>query len=914
LANSIRVHELATELRKSNREVSDRLRKLQIPARTNLSSITQEDANKVRASFGRELVKIEKPKKKAAKKPATKKPAEKKAAKKPAAKPAKKAAAKKAAKPAKKAAAKKAEKTPAEKPAVKKATVRKAAEKPAAKPAAVTGPATAAPAAKPAAKPAAPPAAPPAKPAAPAGQQARLQAQQARPQAQQARPQAQQARPQAQQPVTQGQPARPQAGQPPRQGQQPAAQRPPQRPPQRPGQAPPPGQARPTGQRPAPSRGQQPRQAPPGRQQPGRGPAVPPPPATSTRPPRKGKGKQTLRVAPADRRPSDRGQGEKKLYRYVPRGRNAPPRTKSAPSTVAPKLLRVSSGVTVKDFAQKAGLTPAEVIKKMMGFGEMLTLNQPITDEALRLLSEDLGVEIKIKPHRVEEFEELTDVPEDLEPRPPVVTVMGHVDHGKTLLLDAIRKTDVVSSEMGGITQHIGAYQVIFQGKPITFIDTPGHESFTAMRARGAQITDIAVLVVAADDGVMPQTLEALDHALEAEVPVIVAVNKIDKQDADPGRVRQQLSEKGLIPEEWGGETVFVEVSAKAVTNIDHLLEMILLVTELLELKANPNTNASGTVIEAKLDKSRGNVATVLVQRGTARIGDVVVVGTAWGKIRAMLDDRGEAVESTTPSYPVEILGLSSLPMAGDEFRVVEDEKKARQMADRRRMQKKLEDQVGPRHVSLENLFDRIKEGELAELKVVLKADTQGSLEAVADSLVKLSRDEVKLNIIHSGVGGVTETDIMLASASDAIVLGFNVRPDSKAARAAEREEVDIRTYQVIYKLTEDMESALIGMLAPIFEEEVTGRLEVRQTFRVPGSGTVAGSYVLEGEINRASRVRVVRDGVVVHDGKVGSLRRFKEDVKSVATGFECGVGLEDFNDIKDGDILEAYQMKEVPR
>jgi len=435
------------------------------------------------------------------------------------------------------------------------------------------------------------------------------------------------------------------------------------------------------------------------------------------------------------------------------------------------------------------------------------------------------------------------------------------------------------------------------------------------MRARGAQITDIAVLVVAADDGVMPQTVEALDHALEAEVPVLVAVNKIDKPDSDPGRVRQQLSEKGLIPEEWGGETVFANVSAKTGENIDHLLEMLQLIAELQELKANPDAPASGVVVEAKLDKARGPVATVLVQRGTAKVGDVIAVGSAWGKVRAMFDDKGDAVDKAPPAYPVEILGLSTLPMAGDEFRVVEDEKKARQISDKRRMQKKIEEQGGPpRHVSLENLFDRIKEGELKELKVVLKADTQGSLEAVGDSLAKISRDEVKLNVIHDGVGGITETDIMLAAASDAITLGFNVRPDSKASRLAEFEDVDIRTYQVIYKLTEDMEAALVGMLSPIFEEEVIGRLEVRQTFRVPGSGTVAGSYVLEGEINRNSRVRLIREGVVTYDGKVGSLRRFKEDVKSVASGFECGVSLEDFNDIKEADILEAYQMKEIPR
>jgi translation initiation factor IF-2 len=871
LANTIRVHELATELRKSNREVSDRLRKLQIPAKTNLSSVTQEDANKVRASFGRELVKIVKPKKKAAKKPAAKKPAKKPAAKK-ATQKAEKPAAKKAA-AAKKPAAKKAEKPAAKKPVAKKAAKPVTAAKavpakattkpvaPAEQPApakAAQAPAQPRPAAKPATAPARKPIAPQAK--APSGGPAM-------------RPGGPAMRPA-------GQPAQKAAGAhvpSPRRVAGPPVARPATA--ERPGQIP---KAEPVPQRPA----------------------------------RKGKGKQTLRVAPADRRPSERGApAERKLYRYVPRGRAAPPRTKSAPSTVAPKLLRVPSGITVKDFAQKAGLTPAEVIKKMIGFGEMLTLNQPITDDALRLLSEDLGVEIKIKAARVDEFEEIVEDSEALQPKPPVVTVMGHVDHGKTLLLDAIRKTDVVSSEHGGITQHIGAYQVAFHGKPITFIDTPGHESFTAMRARGAQITDIAVLVVAADDGVMPQTVEALDHALEAEVPVLVAVNKIDKPDSDPGRVRQQLSEKGLIPEEWGGETVFANVSAKTGENIDHLLEMLQLIAELQELKANPDAPASGVVVEAKLDKARGPVATVLVQRGTAKVGDVIAVGSAWGKVRAMFDDKGEAVDAAPPAYPVEILGLSTLPMAGDEFRVVEDEKKARQIADKRRMQKKIEEQGGtPKHVSLENLFDRIKEGELKELKVVLKADTQGSLEAVGDSLAKISRDEVKLHMIHDGVGGITETDIMLADASDAIVLGFNVRPDSKASRLAELEDVDIRTYQVIYKLTEDMEAALVGMLSPIFEEEVIGRLEVRQTFRVPGSGTVAGSYVLEGEINRNSRVRLIREGVVTYDGKVGSLRRFKEDVKSVASGFECGVSLEDFNDIKEGDILEAYKMNEIPR
>lgn len=838
---SIRVHELAKELKKSNREVSDRLRKLEIPAPTNLSSVSPEDANRVRVSFGLAPLKIEKPKKKAAKKPAAKKaekPAKKAArpAVKKAEKPAKKAAkpaAKKAEKPAKKAAkpaVKKAEKpakAAAKKPA-KAAPVAKATEKMAEKPVEAVAVKE-----KPAQPPTVKAKAPPAAPAAPPAKAA-------------ARP--------AVAPARAPSPQRP-----------PGGEAPPRKPPARP--------AKPVAKKP------------------------------------------TLRVAPAERKPARPKVEGRKVYRFVPRGKSAPTRASRAPTTVAPKLLRVPSGVTVKEFAQKAGLKPAEVIRKMMGFGEMLTVNQAITDDALRLLAEDLGVEIKIKAGRVEELEEIVDRPEDLVTKPPVVTVMGHVDHGKTLLLDAIRKTDVVSSETGGITQHIGAYQVSFHDKPITFIDTPGHESFTAMRARGAQITDIAILVVAADDGVMPQTVEALDHAMEAEVPTIVAVNKMDKPDADAYRVRQQLSERGLIPDDWGGETVFVDISAKEGTNIDHLLEMILLVAELQELKADPHGEVSGVVIEAKLDKARGPVATVLIQRGTAAIGDVIVVGTAWGRIRAMFDDKGENLESAGPSIPVEILGLSSLPMAGDEFRVVEEEKKARQITDRRRTLKKTEEQVGPpRHISLENLFDRIKEGELNQLKVVLKADTQGSLEAIKDALDKLPSEEVRLEVIHNGVGGISETDIMLASASDAIVLGFHVRPDANAAKVAERESVEIRTYQVIYKLTEDMEAALKGLLAPIFEEEVTGRVEIRQLFRVPGAGVVAGCYVLEGEVNRNSQVRVIRDGVVVFEGKLSSLKRFKDDVKSVASGFECGMSVEDFQDLKDGDILEVYRMREVER
>ena len=876
---NIRVHELATELRKSNREVSDRLRKLGIPARTNLSSIKQEDANKVRVSFGREPIPIEKPKKK----PASKKPAAKKAEKKP---------------EAKKAAAKKAEKKPVE----KKAEAKKAEKKPEAKKA-EKAPEAAKPEAKKAEK----------KPETVIPAEAPVAAKETKPGA-----------PPMVKPAAQVPPAAKKVATPPEvKAKTPAPPVPPvahevQERPVQPAQKAPAPSPKPPVKPPTAKKLVAPAAKHPGHPA-GKAvekPAQPPAGKPAARPDGIRGKKQPLRVAPPDRKPEGRGPSKnRKVYRFVPRGRGAPSRAKSAPSTVAPKLLRVPSGVTVKDFAQKAGLTPSEVIRKMMTFGEMLTVNQTINDDALRLLSEDLGIEIKIKAQRLEEFEELTDIAEDMEPRPPVVTVMGHVDHGKTLLLDAIRKTDVVSSEMGGITQHIGAYQVNFDGKPITFIDTPGHESFTAMRARGAQATDIVVLVVAADDGVMPQSVEALDHAMDANVPIIVAVNKIDKPDADPYRVRQQLSEKGIIPEDWGGETVFVDISAKQGMNIDHLLEMVLIVAELLELKANPKAPASGVVVEAKLDRTRGNFATLLVQRGMARIGDIIVVGTAWGRIKAMFNDKAEQLESAGPAQPIELLGLSSLPMAGDEFRVVEDEKKARQITDRRRMHKKMEEQGGPpKHVSLENLFDRIKEGELNQLKVVLKADTQGSLEAITDSLEKLSRDEVKLNVIHSGVGGISETDIMLASASDAIVLGFTVRPDAKAARIAETEQVDIRTYQIIYKLTEDMEAALIGMLEPEYVEETLGRAEVRQTFRVPGMGMVAGSYVLDGEITRNSQGRVVREGVVVFDGKISSLRRFKDDVKSVATGYECGIGLENFNDLKEGDIIEAYHLKEIPR
>lgn len=846
---NIRVHQLATELRKSNREVSDRLRKLGIEAKTNLSSINPEDVNRVRVSFGLEPLKIEKPKPKKKKQPAKKKPA-KKAAKKPAGKKAAK-------KPGKKKAAKKPTRKPARKPAKEK-PAREAATKPAAK--------------KPVKKPVVTKEKKPAagKSAKPAGKPAAKK---------------------AVRPTVREEPARKADVGVKTESKEKPVEKAPER------------IKTEEGKSKRASAGVETKKAPPGLEE------------KKDQVQKKAQQKK-LRVAPPDKKaraaPS-RGR-KKNVYRFVPRGRRAPSRAKGPPSTKERKHLRVPTGVTVKEFAQMAGLTPSDVIKRLVDFGEMLTVNQSVPNDALKLLSESMGVEIKIKPPRLAELEEIVDDPGDLAEKPPVVTVMGHVDHGKTLLLDVIRKSDVVGSEMGGITQHIGAYQVEFKDKLITFIDTPGHESFTAMRARGAGITDIAILVVAADDGVMPQTLEALDHANEADVPVIVVVNKIDKPDADPHRVRQQLSERGLLPEDWGGENVFVDVSAKTGENIDHLLEMILLISEMHELKANPNGPASGVVVESGLDKARGAVSTFLVQRGTARIGDVVIAGTEWGKIRAMLNERAEPVNNAGPATPIEVLGISNPPVAGDEFRVVDSEKMARQMAERQRSEMKRRDQVVDREVSLENLLDRIREGEVSRLKLVLKTDTQGSLEAILESLKGLSNDEVMLEVIHSGVGGISETDIMLASASEAIVMGFHVRPEPKAFRAAEMENVEVRTYQVIYDLTDDVKDALIGMLEPIFEEEALARVDVRTTFRVPGMGVIAGSYVVEGEISRNDKVRVVRDGTVVYDSKVSSLRRFKDDVKSVAMGYECGIGIENFQDLKEGDILEVYKMQEVPR
>lgn len=576
-------------------------------------------------------------------------------------------------------------------------------------------------------------------------------------------------------------------------------------------------------------------------------------------------------------------------------------------------VIEIPEGATVKELGAALGKNPNDLIKTLINLGEMVTINQNISAEAIGVLGDDLGIQFDINAEETEEEEEIFDDEASLQPRPPVITVMGHVDHGKTLLLDAIRKTDVIAGEAGGITQHIGAYQVFHNEKSITFIDTPGHEAFTAMRARGASVTDIAVLVVAADDGVMPQTIEAIDHAKAANVPIVVAINKIDKPDANPDKVRQALTEYELVPEAWGGDTVYVEVSAKQKTNIEELLDMLLLVAEIRELKANPDALASGVTIEANLDKGRGPVATVLIQRGTIRVGEPVVIGTVFGRTRALMDDNGRKIKEAKPGHPVEIIGLSAVPSAGDKFKVAEDEKKARRIAEERALKKRQLAHL-KRHVSLDDLFEKYKEGQVQELKIVLKGDTQGSIEAIRESLDKIEQSEVQINVIHKGAGAISESDVMLAEASNAIVIGFNVRPEPKAKEMAEKEEVDLRTYRIIYKLVDDIKAACIGMLKPEYKEIDKARVEVRKVFKAPKIGVIAGSYVVEGEITRNDLVRLVRDGTVVYEGKTASLRRFKDDVKSVKEGFECGVALADYTDIKEGDIIESYELIEIPR
>lgn len=578
--------------------------------------------------------------------------------------------------------------------------------------------------------------------------------------------------------------------------------------------------------------------------------------------------------------------------------------------------LMIGPIISVKDLAAAMELAASEVIKKLMTLGVMSTINQDIDFETAQIIGNEFGVEVVPEGPTLEEqtLEEIEDSEEDVMPRSPVVTVMGHVDHGKTSLLDSIRETHVTSQEAGGITQHIGAYQVEVRSKRITFLDTPGHEAFTAMRARGAQITDIVILVVAADDGVMPQTVEAINHVKAAQIPMIVAINKIDKPGANPDRVKQELTEYGLVAEEWGGDSIMVPVSAVTGEGIDNLLEMVLLVSEMQDLKANPNRSAIGTVIEAKLDKGRGPVATVLIQKGTLFVGDVILVGSVFGRVRLLNNDKGKRVKKAGPSSPVEVVGLAELPEAGDTLYAVDDEKVARQLAESRSQKKRETELHQSSRVSLEDLFSKIKGGELKDLNIVIKADVRGSIEALEPSLNRLENEEVKVNVIHSGVGAVTETDVMLAAASNAIIIAFNVRPDPMAKRTAEKETVDIRMYRVIYDAINDVKAALEGMLTPQFKETVIGKADVRQTFKVPKIGVIAGSYVTEGRILRTADVRVLRDNVVVHEGKIDSLRRFKDDAREVAQGYECGIGLEKFQDLKEGDVIEAFIMEEVKR
>lgn len=583
-----------------------------------------------------------------------------------------------------------------------------------------------------------------------------------------------------------------------------------------------------------------------------------------------------------------------------------------------PDKITFSGSLTVGDLAKKLSKEPSEIIKKLFMLGIMATINQDLDKDTIELIANDYGIEVEeeviVSETEFETFIDEQDDEENLKERPAVVTIMGHVDHGKTTLLDSICNSKVTAGEAGGITQHIGAYQVEVNDKKITFLDTPGHAAFTTMRARGAQVTDITILVVAADDGVMPQTVEAINHAKAAGVPIIVAVNKMDKPAANPDRVMQELTEYELVPEAWGGDTIFVPISAIQAEGIDNLLEMILLVSEVEEYKANPNRYATGTVIEAQLDKGKGTIATLLVQNGTLRVGDPIVVGTSFGRVRAMVSDIGRRVKVAGPSTPVEITGLNEVPQAGDRFMAFADEKKARQIGESRAQEALVAQRGEKSKLSLEDLFQQIQEGDVKEINLIVKADVQGSVEAMAASLRKIDVEGVKVKIIHTGVGAITESDIILASASNAIVIGFNVRPDVNAKRTAELENVDIRLHRIIYKVIEEIEAAMQGMLDPEFEEKVIGQAEVRQTFKVTKVGTIAGCYVTDGKITRDSGVRIIRDGVVIFEGQLDTLKRFKDDVKEVAQNYECGITIERYNDLKEGDIIEAYIMEEVKR
>ncbi|ABO50475.1 bacterial translation initiation factor 2 (bIF-2) [Desulforamulus reducens MI-1] len=654
----------------------------------------------------------------------------------------------------------------------------------------------------------------------------------------------------------------------------------------------------------------------------GAGPSIPKPPEQVAQPkptkaPDKTKGDRRKNYE-KDGKWAD-GQIEKnKLFK----GRNNKNKKRQHQQSAPPPILdkkpvQIAEVITVQELAEKLKKTAAEVIKKLMGLGVLATINQEVDFETATLIAGEYGIETELKVAVDKEALVMAEPEEDedkLVLRPPVVTIMGHVDHGKTSLLDAIRETNVTAGEAGGITQHIGAYQVERNGKKITFVDTPGHAAFTSMRARGAQITDIAILVVAADDGVMPQTIEAINHAKAANVPIIVAINKMDKPDANPDKVKQELTQHELVVEDWGGDVIAVPVSAKNRTGLDNLLEMILLVAEVHELKANPDRMARGTVVEAELDKGRGPVATVLVQNGTLNVGDTIVVGQVSGRVRAMIDDKGRRVKKAPPSTPVEILGLSDVPEAGDILVAVEDEKLARDVAEKRKIRKREEGLKSSTKISLDDLFKHIQEGQIKELPIIVKADVQGSIEALAQALEKLTTEEVKVNLIHTGVGAVNETDIMLATASNAIVIGFNVRPDNNARKLADAEKVDINLYRVIYEVIDDVKKAMSGLLDPEFKEVVLGHVEVRKTFKASKIGTIAGGYVTEGKIVRDASVRVIRDGIVVFEGKLDSLKRFKDDAKEVAQGYECGLTIDRFNDVQEGDIIEAFTMEAIKR
>ena len=590
---------------------------------------------------------------------------------------------------------------------------------------------------------------------------------------------------------------------------------------------------------------------------------------------------------------------------------------KKETSVIKDGVISYEEGITVGELAEKLGQTPANVIKVLFLLGTMVTINSALNDEQVELICLEYGCECeKHVPVDEVNFEniEVVDDEADLQPRCPVVTIMGHVDHGKTTLLDTIRKSAVVDGEFGGITQHIGAYQVEVNGKKVTFLDTPGHEAFTAMRARGAQVTDIVIIVVAADDGVMPQTKEAIDHAKAAGVPIVVAINKIDKEGADPERIKAEMAEEGLLPEEWGGDTVYCEISAKKKIGIEELLETLTVVAELADLKANPNRYAYGSVVEGKLDKGRGAVATLLVENGTLRASDPIVVGAAYGRVRQMLDDKGRVIKEALPGTPVEITGLNEVPVAGDKFMVFETEKQARSVGETRMKAKIEKDRNSGAALSLDDSYSQIKEGQIIDLNIIVKADVQGTAEAVKASLEKIDVDGVRVNVIRSTVGAISESDVILASASQAIIYGFNVRPDAKVRNKAEEENVEIRLHNVIYKMVEEIETAMKGMLAPEYHEVITGQAEIRQVIKASKIGNIAGCYVTDGSIKRNCGIRLIRDGIVVYEGKLASLRRFKDDVKEVNAGFECGLNIENYNDIKEGDIIEGYVMEEVEK